>query len=479
LFVVCASSGFCTICTVFFVFFRFDSLSEVSLFSSLFGGLVQVVSFRGARRLSRVLLSSLPASVHLVFFCDSVSLPQPHRHRENSNCFPLLLLILLSEETSSFDLIVSEKIRLFFPLLIPSVCTASRKEGRNFEAWKRTIRSLVVQFLVARNNQSFSLVDEEFQRAFTMDSIEGQLYDIPADCHPRDLGDSDVELLGLEKKKARGLSDHRSGPSSFFWASEEDEMESAPPGVKNKLKRMIQATDCPEVVDEAGGVLEKVEERWHELPPELLVQILALVDHRTVVVVTGVCSSWRQSISTGIHELSFSWCGRSVSKLVQSVAPHFLSLQSCNLRRCMYLVDPAIEAIGAHWHDLRTLDLSSGTRLTDASLYDLARGCTLLEKLDLSGCVGITEAGLVVLAECCKNLRHLNLCGCIIAGSDTALVALAQHCRSLQSLNLGWCEHITDIGVTALVIGCSDLRVLDLCGCHLITGWSFWLPISG
>jgi hypothetical protein len=31
----------------------------------------------------------------------------------------------------------------------------------------------VVQFLVARNNQSFSLVDEEFQRAFTMDSIEG------------------------------------------------------------------------------------------------------------------------------------------------------------------------------------------------------------------------------------------------------------------------------------------------------------------
>ncbi len=126
--VVSASSGICTICSVFFVFFRFDSLSEVSLCSSLFGGLVQVFSFRGARHLSRVLLSSLPASVHLVFVCDSVSLPQPHHHRENSNCFPLLL-ILLSEETSIFDLIVSEKIRLFFPLLIPSVCTASRKEG--------------------------------------------------------------------------------------------------------------------------------------------------------------------------------------------------------------------------------------------------------------------------------------------------------------------------------------------------------------
>lgn len=48
--------------------------------------------------------------------------------------------------------------------------------------------------------------------------------------------------------------------------------------------------------------------------------------------------------------------------------------------------------------------------------------------------------------------------------------ALAQHCRGLQSLNLGWCEHITDKGVIALTQGCPDLRVVDLCGCSLITG---------
>lgn len=48
--------------------------------------------------------------------------------------------------------------------------------------------------------------------------------------------------------------------------------------------------------------------------------------------------------------------------------------------------------------------------------------------------------------------------------------AIAQNCGQLQSLNLGWCEDVTDKGVTSLASGCPDLRALDLCGCVLITG---------
>ena len=51
--------------------------------------------------------------------------------------------------------------------------------------------------------------------------------------------------------------------------------------------------------------------------------------------------------------------------------------------------------------------------------------------------------------------------------------AIAQNCGQLQSLNLGWCDNITDKGVTSLASGCPDLRAVDLCGCVLITGiWS-------
>ena len=48
--------------------------------------------------------------------------------------------------------------------------------------------------------------------------------------------------------------------------------------------------------------------------------------------------------------------------------------------------------------------------------------------------------------------------------------ALAQNCSQLQLLNVGWCELITDAGVTALAVGCPDLRVVDFCGCLRITG---------
>ena len=47
---------------------------------------------------------------------------------------------------------------------------------------------------------------------------------------------------------------------------------------------------------------------------------------------------------------------------------------------------------------------------------------------------------------------------------------IAQNCAQLQSLNLGWCDDITDKGVTSLASGCPDLRAVDLCGCVLITG---------
>lgn len=219
-------------------------------------------------------------------------------------------------------------------------------------------------------------------------------------------------------------------------------------------------------------VVDTVQSKWHDIPMELLVRILALVDDRTVVLATGVCAGWRDSICTGVIGISFNWCKRNVSQLVPSVAHKFSRVESCSIRRCTFLNDDAIKAVGSHWHDLRSLDLTNSARLTNISLVALADGCPLLQKLDLSGCTGISEAGLVELAQHCKDLRHLNICGCHNAGSDAALEALAQNCSALRYLNVGWCAQITDVGVTALALGCSDLRFLDFCGCLQITDQS-------
>lgn len=46
---------------------------------------------------------------------------------------------------------------------------------------------------------------------------------------------------------------------------------------------------------------------WKDIPMELLLRIVALVDDRTVIMASGVCSGWRDAICLGLTHLSLSW----------------------------------------------------------------------------------------------------------------------------------------------------------------------------
>ncbi|XP_059066318.1 F-box protein SKP2A-like [Cryptomeria japonica] len=191
--------------------------------------------------------------------------------------------------------------------------------------------------------------------------------------------------------------------------------------------------------------------KWHDSPMELLVHILVLADDRSIIVALGVCTGLRDAICVGVQDLSLSWCKRNMSNLVLSAVPRFNCLQSLNLRQNQHqLNEQAVEIVAKHCHDLRAIDLPNNTQLTDKSLEALARGFSLLEKLNISGCSGVSDHALIFLSEKYNKLRHLNLCGCVRAASDRALLALAHNCCHLQSLNLGWCEMVTDVGVTGL-----------------------------
>jgi len=88
-------------------------------------------------------------------------------------------------------------------------------------------------------------------------------------------------------------------------------MESRPPERKRKWKGYAKrrAAAGPAAVrhDAAETSVRSVESNWHDLPMELLVRILSLVDNRTVVTASGICRGWRDSVGQGIHDLSFSW----------------------------------------------------------------------------------------------------------------------------------------------------------------------------
>ncbi|KAJ4841687.1 F-box protein skp2b [Turnera subulata] len=209
---------------------------------------------------------------------------------------------------------------------------------------------------------------------------------------------------------------------------------------------------------------------WKDIPMELLLRIVSLVDDRTVIMASGVCSGWRDAISLGLTHLCLSWCRTNMNNLVLSIAPKFSKLQTLFLRQDKpQLEDNAVETIATHCHDLQDLDLSKSFKLSDRSLYALAHGCPGLIKLNISGCTAFSDDALAYLTGFCQKLKILNLCGCVKAATDKALQAIGHNCSELQSLNLGWCEDVSDVGVMSLAYGCPDLRTVDLCGCVFIT----------
>ncbi|KAF9612180.1 hypothetical protein IFM89_038438 [Coptis chinensis] len=216
----------------------------------------------------------------------------------------------------------------------------------------------------------------------------------------------------------------------------------------------------------AGGVMTD----WKDLPMELLLRIVSLVDDRTVITASGVCTGWRDAVCLGLTHLCLSWSKNSMNNLLLSLAPKFTKLQVLSLRQVKaQLQDDAIEAVANFCHDLQDLDLSLSNKLTDQSLYSLAHGCPHLTKLNISGCTAFGDAALAYLTSFCRKLKILNLCGCVPAATDRALKAIAYNCSLLETLNLGWCEAVSDVGVTSLAFGCPNLEALDLCGCVLIT----------
>ncbi|XWS21714.1 hypothetical protein CRYUN_Cryun30bG0078300 [Craigia yunnanensis] len=229
---------------------------------------------------------------------------------------------------------------------------------------------------------------------------------------------------------------------------------------------MVAAGNSVEGVKMEGVVITE----WKDIPMELLLRIVSLVDDRTAIVASGVCSGWRDGICLGLTQLSLSWCRKNMNNLVLSLAPKFTKLQTLILRQeNPQLEDNAVETVANLCHDLQELDLSRSFKLSDRSLYALAHGCPNLTKLNISGCTSFGDEALEYLTNFCQKLKILNLCGCVKAATDHALQAIGRNCNMLQYLNMGWCENVGDLGVMSLAYGCSDLRCLDLCGCVRIT----------
>jgi F-box and leucine-rich repeat protein 1 (S-phase kinase-associated protein 2) len=83
-------------------------------------------------------------------------------------------------------------------------------------------------------------------------------------------------------------------------------------------KPMMLALDGGKSGLGAGGVEIEglVITEWKDIPMELLLRIVSLVDDRTLIMASGVCSGWRDAICSGLTHLCLSWYNLSSSVFI-------------------------------------------------------------------------------------------------------------------------------------------------------------------
>ncbi|KAL0678744.1 hypothetical protein Bca4012_006725 [Brassica carinata] len=170
---------------------------------------------------------------------------------------------------------------------------------------------------------------------------------------------------------------------------------------------------------------------WKDIPVELLMRILPLVDDRNVIAASGVCSGWRDAISLGLTRLRLSWY------LSDSLKHNHL-----------------FSAIGNNCNQMQSLNLGRCEKISDDGVMSLAYGCPDLRTLDLCGCVLITE-----------ELRSLNISQCT-ALTPSAVQAVcdtfpALHtCSGRHSLVMSGCLNLTSVHCACIL---QAHRVVPLC----------------
>jgi hypothetical protein len=69
-------------------------------------------------------------------------------------------------------------------------------------------------------------------------------------------------------------------------------------GSENFLEKMVKMN---------GGDVSVMITEWKDIPVELLMKILSLLDDQMVITASHVCHGWRDAISFGLTRLSLSW----------------------------------------------------------------------------------------------------------------------------------------------------------------------------
>ncbi len=243
---------------------------------------------------------------------------------------------------------------------------------------------------------------------------------------------------------------------------------AAKAAAQNKMKEMA---------DQAGAIADKVLERCVEF---VVTQMLDYFD------------PFKQ-----MKELTLMRCNKltdfPVIEMVRSM-PYITSLNVSGVRN---ITDQSLEYIGRLCPYLKNLDITGCVCVTDDGVAHVSGGCMELERINMDECTDLTDAAIAFFCnfDLTNRLKEVTYKGLIrttqeslsqiassstsltklaVAGSpqyrDVQVVTLAQRCHKLVHLDLGWCNGLTDYGISVMAQNCPELQTLSLANCDSLTG---------
>ncbi|KAJ8443509.1 hypothetical protein Cgig2_016992 [Carnegiea gigantea] len=192
-----------------------------------------------------------------------------------------------------------------------------------------------------------------------------------------------------------------------------------------------------------------------------------------------------------LERLSLKWCLEITELGVDLLAKKCLQLKFLDISS-LKVTSSSLSSI-AMLPKLESLIMVGCVSVDDAGLLSLSNGCPSLKEVDMSRCDGITSAGLCSLIKGHPDLLQLNASHCMVALTFALLDALknlkflnvfrvdgARVCHStfqtintnrwsLVELGLSKCIGLGDFGITWLITGCANLKVLNLSCCDSVT----------
>lgn len=125
-------------------------------------------------------------------------------------------------------------------------------------------------------------------------------------------------------------------------------------------------------------------------------------------------------------------------------------LRHLNLSACTLLTDSACTSLAYTMPDLECLELANiGTSVKDDGVIRLFRTTPALKKLDLEGASSIGDAVVVALTPPLVDI-------------EDDLVAIPQLGSALEHLSLSHVNRVTSEVLSALILACARLRVLEI-----------------